>query len=529
MKRNKKKPVSSIDGKILSNYSNLIYKIILSFILVVSYSYIFDSKLDLNGDNFRYLNFATSIIEGNGYSSPHTPDYLPTNWFPPGYPTILALTMFVTGKKIVLFKIINGLFFLGSILLLNNIMRSITNDAVLSFSVSLLLLLNSGLLRYSTILMSEMPYLFFSVLAFYCVLKIEDDIKFWNSKYFYGVILAAVATYYLRSIGIVLIGAITMHWLIEKKWKMVAGFLAGFSILYLPWVIRNSIHGLKGRYLEKIMSVNFWRPEEGQINSIGELIDRMSQNFYDTVIKGFTEVLFPFIRLNGFSELPLIALGIFILTTTFFGAWKLKHNKYLFIFYILGNISVLLLYHEGNGARYVWPLAPFIAYCFFYGVFKMISISLESRNKKTPEILAYSILLLSIFFIPKISDLHKSAKREYHPAYKNYFELAERVKKMDTDGLVVACRKPAMFYYYSNSYVSSYRFSLNDKEVIKHLIDKKVDFVVLEQLGYSSTARYLFPAVQKNNELFQIRIHLKNPDSYLLYFDSEKAKEKFNL
>jgi len=143
--------------------------------------------------------------------------------------------------------------------------------------------------------------------------------------------------------------------------------------------------------------------------------------------------------------------------------------------------------------------------------------------------LAYSILLLSIFFIPKISDLHKTAKRDYHPAYKNYFELAESVKKMKTDDLMIACRKPAMFYYYSNSYVTNYRYSLNDKEILKHFIDKKVDFVVLEQLGYSSTARYLYPAVQKNNELFQIRIHLKNPDSYLLYFDAEKAKEKLNL
>lgn len=529
MKRKKKNPVNPVFHKIRSNYSNQTFQLILVFIFVVSYGYIFDSKLDLNGDNFRYLNFATSIINGNGYSSPQTPEHLPTNWFPPGYPTILALTMFVTGKNIVLFKILNGLFFLASILLLNNIMRRITDDAVLSFSVSLLLLLNSGLLRYSTILMSEMPYLFFSVVAFYCVLKIKDDINFWKSKYFYGVILTAVAAYYLRTIGIVLIGAIAMHWLIEKRWKMVAGFLAGFSVLYLPWIIRNSIHGIKGRYLGTIMSVNPWRPEEGQIKSIGEFVDKMTLNFYDTVIKGFTEVLFPFIRSNGFSKITIFALGIFILATTFFGAWNLKRYRYLFIFYILGNISVFLIWHGGNGARYVWPLASFIAYCFFYGVFKIISIRLESRNKKTPEILAYSILLLSIFFIPKISDLHKSAKRDYHPAYKNYFELAERVKIMDTDGLVIACRKPAMFYYYSNAYVSSYRFSLNDKEVIKHLIDKKVDFVVLEQLGYSSTARYLFPAVQKNNELFQIRIHLKNPDSYLLYFDSEKAKEKLNL
>ncbi|MCH8927393.1 MAG: phospholipid carrier-dependent glycosyltransferase [Candidatus Marinimicrobia bacterium] len=529
MKRKKKNPIGPIIDKSLSNYSNLIYQLILGFIFVISYSYIFDGKLDLNGDNFKYLNYATSIIDGNGYSSPHTPDFPPTNWFPPGYSTILALAMFITGKKIVLFKIINGLFFLGTVLIFNNLMRRITDDAVFSFSVSLLLLLNSGLLRYSTILMSEMPYLFFSVLAFYCVSKLNDEIKFWNSKYFYGAVLSAVAAYYLRTIGIVLIGAITIHWLIEKRWKTAAGFLAGFSVLYLPWIIRNSIHGIKGRYLGTIMSVNPWRPEEGQISSIGEFVDKMMINFYDTVIKGFSEVLFPFIRLNGFSKLPLFALGIIILATTLFGAWKLKRYRYLFIFYILGNISVFLIWHGGNGARYVWPLASFIAYCFFYGAYNMINILFESRKKKTPEVLAYGILILSLFFIPKLQEMHKAAKHDYHPAYKNYFELADSVKKMGNNDLVIACRKPAMFYYYSNAYVTNYKFSLNDKEVLKHLIDKQVDFVVLEQLGYSSTVRYLYPAIQKNNELFQVKLHLKNPDSYLLSFDAEKAKKKLNL
>lgn len=529
MKRKKKNPVSPILDKIRINDKNLIYQLILGFIFVVSYSYIFDSKLDLNGDNFNYLNFASSIIDGNGYSSPHTPDYPPTNYFPPGYSTILALTMFITGKKIVLFKIINGLFFLGSILILNNLMRRITNNAVLSFSVSFLLLLNSGLLRYSTILMSEMPYLFFSVLAFYCISKLEDEIKFWNSKYFFGVVLSAVAAYYLRTIGIALIGAITMHWLFEKKWKMAAGFLAGVSVLYLPWIIRNSVYGIHNRYLGSIMSVNPWRPEKGQISSLSGLVDKMAGNFYDSVIKGFSEVLFPFIQLNGFSKLSLFALGIFVLATTMFGAWKLKRYRYLFIFYILGNISVFLMWHRGNGARYVWPLASFIAYCFFYGIYIMISKLLETRKKKPPEILAYSILFLSIFFIPNISDLNKTAIRDYHPAYKNYIKLAESVKKMDNNDLVIACRKMAMFYYYSNAYVTNYKFSLNDKEVLKHLIDKQVDFVVLEQLGYSSTVRYLYPAIQKNNELFQVKLHLKNPDSYLLSFDAEKAKKKLNL
>jgi hypothetical protein len=59
---------------------------------------------------------------------------------------------------------------------------------------------------------------------------------------------------------------------------------------------------------------------------------------------------------------------------------------------------------------------------------------------------------------------------------------------------------------------------------LKGLIDANVDYVVLEQLGYSSTARYLYPAIQKHPECFTPVMHLENPDTYLLQFDRDKAQ-----
>jgi hypothetical protein len=42
--------------------------------------------------------------------------------------------------------------------------------------------------------------------------------------------------------------------------------------------------------------------------------------------------------------------------------------------------------------------------------------------------------------------------------------------------------------------------------------------VIIEQLGFSSTAKYLVPAVQKNPDKFEVVYQLKNPDTYLLKF-----------
>ena len=74
-----------------------------------------------------------------------------------------------------------------------------------------------------------------------------------------------------------------------------------------------------------------------------------------------------------------------------------------------------------------------------------------------------------------------------------------------------------------------YAFSNDDKEVIKQLVDSKVDFVVLDQLGYGSTPRYLYPAIMKNQELFQVVMHLPNPDTYLFAFNKEGAAIKLGI
>jgi hypothetical protein len=261
--------------------NNLFYQIILFISFVIAYIYIFDVKLDLNGDNFEYLNLAKSIIGGNGYSFPYNANNVPANWFPPGYPAIIAFFMSFSGNNIIVFKIVNGLFFIGSVLLFYNVIENTIKVNRLAFSICLLIVLNSGLLRFSTIIMSEMAYLFFSVLTIYYVLKIKEEAVFWKSKYLYLLILFASAAFYIRSIGIVLALSIALFWIIEKRWKIALVFLSGFTLLYIPWFIRNSLLEVKSRYLGTIMSVNAWRPELGRISSVGDFITKMKINFYD--------------------------------------------------------------------------------------------------------------------------------------------------------------------------------------------------------------------------------------------------------
>ena len=67
------------------------------------------------------------------------------------------------------------------------------------------------------------------------------------------------------------------------------------------------------------------------------------------------------------------------------------------------------------------------------------------------------------------------------------------------------------------------------KELILDLVNKKVDFVVLDNLGYSSTYLYLYPAIQAYPQYFpQAVMHYDNTHQYLLRFDRTRAARELN-
>jgi hypothetical protein len=84
-------------------------------------------------------------------------------------------------------------------------------------------------------------------------------------------------------------------------------------------------------------------------------------------------------------------------------------------------------------------------------------------------------------------------------------------------------------YYAPDCFAVRYIYSVDTKAVIADLINQKVEYVVLEQLGFSSTGRYLYPAIQEYYELFPLVWQLPNPDTYLLKFERQKAIEKLGL
>ena len=102
-----------------------IYIGLLIIVWACAYVYIFNEKIDINGDNCRYYTFASSLASGQGYADISAPTPHPTNAFPPGYPLLMTPLRFFT-DSIIAQKILNGLFLLGGALLLFFFMKSLS-------------------------------------------------------------------------------------------------------------------------------------------------------------------------------------------------------------------------------------------------------------------------------------------------------------------------------------------------------------------------------------------------------------------
>ena len=508
---------------------------LLTLLCIGLFAYTVDPKLDLNGDNVAYIRLAHALADGQGYSNVSADGTsTPASHFPPGYPAVLSILIRLGLDSLMAFKILNGLFLLLSVLGLFVLTRRLTGQTYLAFSIAVLTMFSPSLLHFAGMAMSEMAYMFATVAALFMLYIYDKKSRtgrtpFYRSSFFYLAILFAAGAYYIRTVGASVLFAVVVFYLFRKEWTAAVSSAVGCVLCLLPWSLRNAAYGIEGRYLGTVMTVNPWRPEEGSISTVGEMVDKMLVNVNDTVVQGFKGLLFPFgdWATTGFSAW---FFGLLVVAVVFYGVWSLGSMRWAMAAFLLANIGLFALWHGGNGTRYVTPLIPYLFVFFFVGVWAGIRLIRQRRWRadfKSDSLAGLLPLLLVLPMIKPVQERHAVVKQPYPAAYAHYFHLAQMVQNSVEKGTVVCCRKPEFFVHFAPDIVAvNYAYDLDPAAVVRDLIDKKVDYVVLEQLGYGSTVRYLYPAVRAYPEWFPVVYASPSPETYLLRFEREAARQK---
>ncbi len=509
---------------------------ILTCLCIGMFAYTVNPKLDLNGDNAIYIRTARALAGGHGYALPSADGgYVPTGVFPVGYPAVLSVLIRLGIDSLMGFKAINCLFLLLSVVGLFLITRRITAQTYLSFAIAVLTMFSGALWSFAGMAMSEMTYMTATILSMcmmyiYSVKSDEQGTPFYRSPYFYLSFIFAACAYYTRTIGVSILFAVIMFYLFRKEWWASLSAASGCVLCLLPWSLRNASHGIGERYLVSMMMVNERRPEEGSVTIWG-LIERIFNNINEIVIQGFKGLLFPF---GEWTTTGFVAwfFGLLVLAVVIYGIWNMGKMRWAMLAFLLGNMGMWGLWHGGNGTRYVIPFIPYLFVFFGVGVWAAVQqFILKSHpfSGKPNSLWGLVFLVLMLPMIKPVQKLHAEVKSPYPLAYTHYFNLAQMMQNSVEKGTVVCCRKPEFFAYFAPDLVpTNYIYDLNPDAVVLNLVDQKVDYVVMEQLGYGSTARYLYPAIQAHQDLFSTVYVSPKPETYLLKFNREAAKQKLS-
>lgn len=486
---------------------------LVSLVFIGTYSYTFDSKLALLGDNASYYMLGKSIAQGEGYVNISRITKSPNNHYPPGYPAIISVVMLFT-DSIVAVKILNGLFLFGGLILTFLLISRLTENYIFGFIVTILCAFNSHLLFYGSLMMSEVPYMFFSLLAIYLFSLIDFDQIKPNIKYLIGAFLSMVVAYYVRSLGVALLAGFCLHFLLRKNWKMIGITIGSMIIGGLPWFIRGQAYG-GASYMNQLKMINPYNPGLGTAD-FGDFTSRFWSNFSRYITSEIPDVIFNFRPdYNNTYTFSQWIIGLVFIGIIFLGIFQLKHHRWSIMGYLLATFGILMIWPDvWIGVRFIVPITPILLLGFFNGFYFLFQ---KIRNQKQLSIaVLYSPLVILLFLIKPFGELHDKAKTDFPPAWQRYFEVANWIKTNEK-GAVVSCGKPSLFYTYADNFTMRYKFTQDASELITDLEKQQVDYVVIDQV-YGNTFQYLLPAVRQYPNRFEQVLHLKNPDTFLLKF-----------
>jgi len=510
-------------------FKNDIINLILIFIIgLIVCLYFFDEKLSINGDNAGYISLGRSILNGE-YSYVHIPNSGPHTKFPFGLPVIVAFGELIAPGNFVFTKYIIVLFAIGSGLLFYFISKGYFSKFI-SFLIALFLVVNANIVAYSHQIMTEIPFMFFTLLGFYLFSKRKQDYVFWKNKYLILSLVAFAFSFHFRTAGITVIatvlGFLFFDAVISKdknKWKNFIFALIIVVVCLAPWQIRSKIVGGGGSYVSSIFRINPYRPELGQLN-FGSFIDRLKSNFNIYIFSEVPLTILTNFRLlkNDISKFLIVIISLSTFIIILLGMIKsyFIENFRIYTFYSFFYLGVIFIWPPvWSNIRFIMPFVPFFILFLFLGIDTIINF-IKGKSELNVSKNTVFIILFIILFTTNIFGLKllKETIKDYPPRWKNYFYCAKWVKENTEKDAIISCRKASLFYLWSDRQSRRFTNSKDTEKVIKGLIKNNIDYVILEQLGFSDTYRFLYPAIKAHPQYFQAVYYLKYPDTYIFEF-----------
>ena len=489
--------MTNILNKINTKVQTYLCICLIGVVFAFNYGKIFDYKPDLNGDNVYYYALGKALAEGKGYTNIMGFEESPHTHFPPGYPLFTASVLSIFHSYVSL-KMANGVLFFLAILFLFLFIRKISDSILLALGSCLLCCMQPELLRYSTIVMSEMLFTCLSIAALYLLSLLHTDNLFGGNRprsqifLFILLIICLNYIYFVRTMGTSIILAFMIYFSIsciqriityiwEKRQNenpdltatnkrivvsnvLVLVILVGsFSCSKIGWDMRNRSHGVvHSDYLNDFKK----KPKGEQMATFSDWAIRIQNNITSYSVKWIPSAIWPFDYDRQKTNSTAWARGFCVIALIIFGLSRLKKYRLLLSLYLGITMTVLLFWPEQYaGHRYMIGIIPLLIFLFLNGCVSLVAYLLASYPNfkyKYKELIPTGALVLFIvfFMFPKYSQALETQRklasfkvwneRIAPEAFIEYVYAIQWCKKNLPEDARIACRKPELFYLFSS-------------------------------------------------------------------------------
>lgn len=490
----------------LFNRQSSTRKLLLLFIVFISFVYLFtlNNEPPLEEDTPVYILLARSLLDGTGYRDICYVDHPPHTTYPFVFPLLLAPVVFFSGYNFLLMRFIGSVFAILSVFMTFLLIRNRSDD-LKALLTAVLTGISVKLLLFSNLIVSEMPYLFFSLSALLWIEKYKTKSDAVNRA---GIVsaLLLVISYFTRSIGITLMAGCMAYLFFEKgseksDSKKIFFIAAVFSLSVVVWSLRSYyVSGSVSKYCAEFLSVNDWFELDRRPDSIFGFASRVIANIYA----------------YAFYAVPKVLTGMEIACRSYFASilsiivavgfvFSFLKRRCVMEYYLLFYASVLLLWAASSviGVRYLLAVLPFVFYYFIVG--------LEFLLKKAHSGMYVKILVtvLALLFLSNAYQIvtMKGLKRKNA---SGFIEMTQWIRENVPPGSVFGSMTISHWLYLYSGYKSGPPIPMTrDAGMIMDSIEKHhYDYlVVAANLGREE--QYLKPVTDKYPKRFPV-IYSKN-------------------
>jgi 4-amino-4-deoxy-L-arabinose transferase-like glycosyltransferase len=479
----------------------------------------FDSYPSIIGDNAEFIILARSLAAGNGFRYINHPDNKPATKYPLGFPALLAGWIKIFGDSVVSMKVCVLACYVAAVGLTFAVARKLVGWSY-ALAAAGLVATSATVVSYSNQVLSDVPYMAFSLVGLYLLLTEKPGR--WHLAAGLAICIWALV---VRTAGMSLVLAAVVFLFIKGRKKAAFAAIAAAVLVSALWSFRNyALTGEGSRYTEVLFSANPYDPDRGMLTFSG-LVSRFVTNaraylggmlpvtILPTLIKGAPR--------GGGGPLRVL-VSVFVLIVAGFGGYSLRRRGLLLGMYMLVYFGLYLVWPEvWRSERFMVPVAPVLAILSVWGL-KTIMTYFDVRRGII--LAACAALVLSNLF-----TLSSYIRRErgYPIGWVRYLETAQWAGSNTDPASVVLCRKPFLFYLFSERRTIAYPFTHDREAMREYLLEARPNYIVLDDFGggTSATEVYVVPVLQDMLEYLRLAYETEEPVNKLLAFRPPERTE----